>query len=140
MSEQDVEVVRRAFADFQEGMASGNPADQHSIGDPSAPDLKWILPVDAPGMRPVYEGREGWLEFMQTWTEDFDWSIEIEDAIDAGDGRVVVNTHQRAVGKASGVPVELVMGAIWTVEGDQVVRMENFLDPAEALAAAGLSD
>ena len=91
-------------------------------------------------MSSVYEGREGWLEFMQTWTEDFDWSIEIEDAIDAGEGRVVVNTRQRAVGKTSGVPVELVMGAIWTVEGDQVKSVENFLDPAEAFEAAGLSD
>jgi ketosteroid isomerase-like protein len=89
-------------------------------------------------MRSIYEGREGWLEFMETWTEDFDWSIEIEDIADAGDGRIVVNTHQRATGKASGVPVELHMGAIWTVEGDQVVRMENFFDPAEAYAAAGI--
>ena len=62
------------------------------------------------------------------------------ESIDVGDGRVVVNTHQRAEGKASGVPVELHMGAIWTVEGDQVVRMENFFDPADALAAAGPSD
>ncbi len=31
-----------------------------------------------PACATVYEGREGWLEFMQTWTEDFDWWIEIE--------------------------------------------------------------
>jgi ketosteroid isomerase-like protein len=88
----------------------------------------------------VYEGREGWLEFMKTWTEDFEWSIEIEEAIDVGDGRVIVNTRQRAVGKSSGVPVEAFMGTIFTVKGGQVVRGENFLDPAEALEAAGLSD
>ena len=139
MSEHDVEVVRRSFSDFQEGLARGELAAAFDTGS-AAPDLKWIVPVNAPGMRPVYEGRKGWVEFMQTWTEDFDWWIEIEQLIDVGDGRVVVNTHQRATGKASGVPVELHMGAVWTVEGDQVVRMENFFDPAEALAAAGLSD
>ena len=123
----------------RKALASGNPAAAFDAGS-VPPDLKWILPANAPGLREVYEGREGWLEFMQTWTEDFDWWIDIEPVIDLDDGRVVVHTHQRAEGKASGVPVELHMGAIWFVEGDQVVRMENFFDPADALAAAGLSD
>ena len=77
---------------------------------------------------------------MRTWTEDFDWSIELEQAIDVGDDRVVVRTHQRAIGKGSGVPVELQMGGLWTVEGGLVTRAENFFDPAEALEAAGLSE
>ena len=139
MSEHDVEVVRRAFADFQAGLSRGEHTAAFDRGSVS-PDLKWILPPDAPGMRLMYEGREGWLEFMQTWTEDFDWWIEIERVEDVGDGRVYVATHQRAEGKASGVPVELHMAAVWSVEGDQVVRMENFFDPADALAAAGLAD
>ncbi len=139
MSKHDVEVVRRAFADFQAGLARGEPAAAFDLGSVS-PDLEWILPADAPGLRPVYVGREGWLEFMKTWTEDFDWWIEIERVKDVGGGRVFVSTHQRAEGKASGVPVELHMGAVWFVEGDQVVRMENFFDPADASAAAGLSD
>ena len=62
------------------------------------------------------------------------------DIEDVGGGRVLVNTHQRAAGRASGVPVELHMGAIWTVEDGQVIKQENFFDPADALAAAGLSD
>jgi ketosteroid isomerase-like protein len=139
VSEQDVEIVRRAFSEFQEGMASGNPAASFDSGISSS-DFRWTVPVNAPGMRPVYVGREGWLEFIQTWTEDFEWSIELEKAIDVGEGRVIVNSRQRAVGKTSGVPVELVMGAVYTVEGDQVVSAENYLDPAEALEAAGLSD
>jgi len=139
MSEQDVEIVRRAFADFQAGLATGNPAGAFDAGTVS-PDMKWILPRDAPGMRSVYQGRAEWLEFMKTWTEDFEWSIEIERIEDLGDGRVLVNTHQRAAGKASGVPVELHMGAIWTVKDGQVVEQHNFFDPAEALAEARLSD
>ena len=137
MSEHDVEVVRRAFTDFQAGLARGEPAAAFDQGSVS-PDLKWILPPEAPGMRTMHEGREGWLEFMKTWTEDFDWWIEIERVEDVGDGRVYVSTHQRAEGKASGVPVELHMAAVWFVEGEQVVRMENFFDINDALAAAGL--
>jgi len=138
MSEQDVEVVRRAFKAFQKGMASGNPAITFDLGLLS-PDAKWIVPSGA-GIQPEYEGRDGWLEFIKAWTEDFDWSIELAQAVDAGDGRVVVETHQRAAGKASGVPVELQMGGVWTVENGQVVRMENFFDLADAFAAAGLQD
>lgn len=139
MSEQDVEIVCRAFTEFQEGMASGNPAASFDTGVTS-PDFRWTVPVNAPGLSPVYEGREGFLEFIETWTEDFDWSIELEEVVDGGEGRVIMNTRQRAVGKTSGVPVELTMGTLYTVKGDQVVSAENFLDPAEALAAAGLSD
>lgn len=139
MSKEHVEIVRRAFAEFQAGFARGNPEAPYDSGT-TAPDAEWILPADAPGMRSVYRGREGFMEFMRTWTEDFDWSIELEQVIDAGNGRVVVTTHQQATGKGSGVPVELRMGALWTVEGGQVTRIENFFDPAEALEAAGLSE
>jgi ketosteroid isomerase-like protein len=139
MSEQDVEIVRRIVAELNAGISQGNPAAPFDSGIAGA-EFTWNLPANAPAIRSVYEGREGWLEFMKTWTEDFEWSIEIEEAIDVGDGRVIVNTRQRAVGKSSGVPVEAFMGTIFTVKGGQVVRGENFLDPAEALEAAGLSD
>ena len=139
MSEQDAGIVRRAFAEFQKGNDEGNPAAAFDLGF-MADDFKWILPAEAPGLRPVYEGREGWIQFMHDWTDDFVWAIEVEEVVDVGDGRVIVNTVQRATGKASGVPVDLHMGAVWTVVEGKVVSAENFLDPAEALAAAGLSD
>ena len=132
-----MEIVRRAHAEFQAGLSRGNPAAAFDSGT-IAPDFEWILPAEAPGLREVYRGRAGFMEFMGTWTEDFDWSIELERAIDAGDGHVVVTTHQRAIGKGSGVPVELQMGGLWKVEGGQAIRAENFFDPADALKAAGL--
>ena len=139
MSQKDVEIVRRTFAAFQEGLASGNPAAPFDAGL-IASDSEWILPLEAPGLRSVYRGREEFIEFMRTWTEDFDWSIELDEVIDAGKGRIVITTHQRAIGKASGVPVELRMGALWELEGGQVIRIENFFDPADAFRVAGLSE
>ena len=137
MSEQDVEIVHRAFSEFQQGNDDGNPAAAFDSGVTS-PDFAWEVPHNAPGLRPVYVGREGWVQFINDWTGDFVWSIEIEEVIDVGDGRVIVNTVQRATGKASGVPVELHMGAVWTVKEGQVVSAVNFLDPAEAFEAAGV--
>jgi ketosteroid isomerase-like protein len=97
MSEEDVEIVRRAHAEFLTGLSHGDPAAAFGSGI-VAPEFEWVLPAEAPGLQQVYRGREGWVEFMRTWTEDFDWSIELEEAIDAGDGRVVVRTRQRAIG------------------------------------------
>ena len=77
---------------------------------------------------------------MRTWTEDFDWSIELERLVEAGDDLVVGVVSQRATGRGSGVPVELRMAVVYELEGGLIVRMRNYLDPAEALQAAGAED
>ena len=100
MTEENVKAVRRVFAEFQAGLADGNPAAAFDAGM-VASDAEWVLPVEAPGLRPVYKGREGFLEFIRTWTEDFDWSIELDQVIDAGDGLVVLTMRQRATGSAA---------------------------------------
>jgi hypothetical protein len=77
---------------------------------------------------------------MRIWTEDSeDWSVELERLIDAGDDRVVGLFHQRGIGKGSGAPVELHQGLVYELERGRVIRMRNYIDPAEALEAAGLS-
>ena len=88
----------------------------------------------------MYRGREGFAEFMHTWTEDFEWSIDLERVIDAGNDRDVAVFQQRATGKASGVPVELQMAMLIDLESGRAIRMQNFLHPDEALKAAGLSE
>jgi len=142
VSEDNVEIVRRGIDEFQAGLARGDPGVIFDSGI-VAPDAEWIPdpnPGTAVGLRPVYRGREGFVEFMGTWTEDFDWSIELERLIDVGDDRVVAMFHQRATGKASGAAVELHMALIYELENGRVTRMRNFLNPAHALEAAGLSE
>jgi len=137
MSQENVEIVRRGFDEFQGGLARGDPGAIFDSGI-VAPDAEWIPAPNTPGLRPVYRGREGFVEFMRTWTEDFQWSIDLERVIDAGDDRVVAMFHQRATGKASGATVELHMALLYELENGRVIRMQNFLDPADALEAAGL--
>jgi ketosteroid isomerase-like protein len=139
MSEENIEIVRRVFEAFQAGLVRGDPAAVFDSGV-VASDAEWIMPPRSPGFRSVYRGRDGFLEFMRTWTEDFDWSIELERVMDAGNDRVVAVFHQRATGKGSGVPVELHMGLLYELQDGRVIRMRNFLDPAEALEAAGLRE
>jgi ketosteroid isomerase-like protein len=105
-----------------------------------AEDAEWIPAPDVPGP-PSYRGREGFIEFMRTWTEDFDrWSLEVERLIDAGDDRVVVLHHQRATGKGSGVPVDSHFAAIFELKDGCVIRMRLYLDPADALEAVCLRE
>jgi ketosteroid isomerase-like protein len=86
-------------------------------------------------------GRQGWIEFMRSWSEDFDeFTIEAEEIIDAGDDRVVVISRNRGTGRASGAPVEAHFGAVYTLKAGRITRGDVFVKPTHALRAAGLSE
>jgi ketosteroid isomerase-like protein len=137
MSQENVEIVRSVFEAFQAGIERGDPAAAFDT-EALVADAEW-MPVPGFAGPAVYRGREGFVEFMRTWTEDFeDWSIRLERLIDAGNDRVVALLHQWATGKGSGVPVELHFALVYELEGGHVVRMRNYVDPAQALQAAGL--
>jgi ketosteroid isomerase-like protein len=139
MSEENVEIARRLFEEFQAGLERGDPGtwfDSETVAD----DFEWIVPTPLEG-RSVWRGREGFVEFMRTWIEEFDdWSFRVERWIDAGEDRLVALTRQSATGKGSGVPVELNLGQVWEFEAGRVARVRAYLTHAEALEAAGLSE
>jgi ketosteroid isomerase-like protein len=58
--------------------------------------------------------------------------------IDAGD-RVVAEVVQRGRPRGADVVVEGRWWQVITFRGDEVIRIENFTERAEAFAAAGLS-
>ncbi len=141
MSEKNVEIMGRLFVEFQAGEERGDRGawfDSEAVAD----DVEWIFETDAAFEgQTVWRGRDGFVEFMRTWTEDFEgWSIRIERLIDAGDDRVVVLTHQSATGKGSGAPVELKVGQVYELEDGRLVRVRNYLSHAEALEATGLRE
>jgi ketosteroid isomerase-like protein len=138
MSEENVEIVRRVVEAFQQAFKRGDPAavfDSPLI----AADAEWF-PIPGVGLRSVYRGREGFREFMISWTEDFKgWSIRLDRVIDGGD-LVAVEFHQQAMGAASGAPIEWDQGFVYEIKNGRVTRMWNYLTLAEALEAAGLSE
>lgn len=139
MSQENVEIVRRNFESFQAGMERGDPGAPWDAGI-NAVDAEWIVPEGLEG-RTVWVGREGFVEFIRTWTEQFDdWSLQVERLIDTGDDRVVALTRQSATGKESGVPVELNLGMVYELKDGRVIRMTNYLTHAEAFEAAGLRE
>ena len=140
MSQENVEIVRAVNEAFEAGVERGDfgGAWDHEA---MAADAEMIPAPEVAPAAASYRGRDGFVEFMLTWTEDFEnWSVRLERLIDASDDRVIVFLHQSGVGKGSGVPVELNYGAIFELEEGRVVRLRVFLSPAQALEAAGLSE
>ena len=80
------------------------------------------------------------MEAIAVWPEQWDdYQLEIAQIVDAGDN-VVVRTHQRGRGKASGVEVA---DEIWFVLGfrdERIAEWRMFGAEREALEAAGLSE
>jgi ketosteroid isomerase-like protein len=139
MSQENVEITRRFWQEFQAGMERGDPGawlDSGAVAD----DFEWVMPLRFDG-KSVWRGREEYVKFIRTWTDEFqDWSIRVERVIDAGGDRVVALTYQSATGKASGAPVELNVGQVSEFEDGRLIRVRNYLTHAEALEAAGLSE
>ena len=68
------------------------------------------------------------------------YRTEIEDFIDASDGRVVVLVRDYARPKGVGAEVSFAGAPVWTVRNDKVARIDFYWDRAEGLEAAGLSE
>jgi ketosteroid isomerase-like protein len=139
MSQENVETIRRIDDAFRTGVERADFEVAWKTGAIAA-DVEWIAAPEIAEQR-RYRGREGFVEFMRRWTEDFEgYSIQRETLIDAGDDRVLGIYRQSATGRGSGAPVELEYAVVFELQDGQLVRMRAYLDRTEALAAAGLRE
>ena len=135
MSQENVEVVRRVY----EAATRRDAATVLALYDPEVELDASALGLTASGGT-VFHGHEGLRTLFREWHEA--WGpirYDYEELVDAGDHVVsVVTRHAR--GRASGVDVERPFALLWTLEGGRVIRVVWFLDRADALGAAGLSE
>jgi ketosteroid isomerase-like protein len=89
----------------------------------------------------MVSGKEAAVAWLADWFSRFEreYRMEVEEARDLGD-RVLVVTHHRATGRASGVPVSTRAAQVMTLRGGKIVRQDFFASREEALEAAGLSE
>ena len=133
MSQENIEIVRRRY----EHLA----ATGEHFTEATTPDFVWDMSKfrDWPEQQ-VYEGVEEAHRFLRDWIATWDdWEVEVEAFHDAGGDKVVAIMHQRGRSKASGLPVDMAYGQVWTIRDGKLARMEMYADPVEALEAAGLS-
>ena len=74
--------------------------------------------------------------FLEPWTRI---AIEAEELTEAGDS-VLAAVRQHGVGNKSEIATELRYYQVWSFRGRKVIRLENFREHSEALAAAGLTE
>src|SRR5918996_4042404 len=131
MSEENVEIVRAIHDEWGRG-------NLHAGIEHYDRRITFIPVEDRPEGDDVYLGVDGIREFFRGWLKEWtDFSVSGEDFTEAGDS-VLVAQHQRGVGKASGVPVEMEFFAVWTFMGRAGIRIEHFRSREDALDAAGL--
>jgi hypothetical protein len=138
MSRENVELVRRALEEFNRG----GPAAVISGGFLSTEIVFDARRADIPGVSVLHGQDEIKAFFEEDWFGAFpfeDWEMHIEEPIDHGD-QVIFITRQQARGASSGAAAGLSLGNIFTVRNGEIVRMEIFGRPEEALEAAGLSE
>jgi ketosteroid isomerase-like protein len=130
ISEQNIEITRRFVEDF-----NGGGVD--ALVDFYDPEIEYREDPKFPQAE-VYRGRDAivrqWREFYESFSE---YRVEIEDLFGVGD-KVVGVLHEIGRGMASGAPVDRRTGWVFTFRAGKVLRMEIYLDPADALEAVGV--
>jgi ketosteroid isomerase-like protein len=134
MSEENVEIVRRAIA-----ASVSEPPDADALAALMHPEH--VLTTDWGVETEAYHGVRGYLaSIAETGAPWQSWRQEIERMLDAGENRVVVFARLVAVGRQSAAPVEDPWAMTVTLRDGKITSSQVFLDRDEALDAAGLSE
>jgi ketosteroid isomerase-like protein len=133
MSQENVELARRAFEAYSRGDIDGAVSD-------FAPDCRYTSAGLIPDRTGVFRGPEEYKGFIGWVRSEFDdVQSEVDELIDAGD-QVVVGSTLRGRGKQSGAQAKFTFWQVWTVQNGKFVRGQGFASRDEALEAAGLSE
>jgi ketosteroid isomerase-like protein len=133
---------RKNVEAFKRGLEAGNRGDVETLLEVLDPEVAWHSALHAlmGGEATVYRGHDGVREMLRDLYDAFDEiHIEISDIRDLGD-RLVAVGRSRMRGKASGVETESPLGFVTEVKNGKTISIRGYLDPKEALEAAGLRE
>jgi ketosteroid isomerase-like protein len=133
MSQDNVEVVRRAFESF-------NRRDLAAAVDAFDPDAEWV-PYLAALEEGIYRGRD---QIEGMWREVIrdvpDFHIELIDVVAEGADIVVVEVNFLGMGRTSGADISTTVYQAASFRDGKVVRVQGFRTAPEALEAVGLRE
>jgi uncharacterized protein len=135
MSEENVEAVRRGIDAYARG-------DVDAVLEELDPEIEWhpLLQVLLGGEATVYQGYEGVRELYRDLYEAFtEPQAEASDFRDLGE-RVIAVGRLRGRGRESGAKVETAIAWLAEFKNGKAVRVREYLDPKDALEAAGLRE
>ena len=135
MSQENVDAFRRAVEAYNRRDVEALVADAH-------PDIEWrpAILMKLSGKDTVYCGHEGVRQLMRDIDDTLaEIHVEFPEVRDLGDQVLGVGRiHTR--GKASGVATEAPVGYVADFRDGKFIRVRTYLDPGEALEAAGLEE
>jgi ketosteroid isomerase-like protein len=135
MSQENVEIVRRAVDAFNRGELE-TLAEMVAFYDT---DIEYHEHPDFIEIG-TFRGRDALAEHWRQFLDAFeDYRFEIENLIDVHDD-VVVFTHQHGHGKESGLDFELRSAWVFSFSDKKLTKIRTYPNRAEALEAVGLSE
>ncbi len=135
MSQENVVTFKRAVEAYERHDVEG----LLDLFDPEA-DVHPALLVTLGGEATVYRGHDGVREWLRDTDDAFaERGVEVFEVRDLGN-RLVARGRTRFVGRASGVATESALAWVVDFKNGKVTRLRSYLDPNEALEAAGLSE
>jgi ketosteroid isomerase-like protein len=133
MSQENVEVVHRAFQAF-------NDRDWDALPTLFTEDVVWrLIGGFADVMGSEFRGHEGLRRWITDWIENLGVRSEIEAVFDVDD-RVAVITRSVAAGGTSGTPATLRSGQVYFFRDGQISAVDNYYEVSDVLEAVGLSE
>jgi ketosteroid isomerase-like protein len=134
MDEAAVELIRRAYAAW-------NDDDWVTMAALADPHIEWrpALGTALEGSTKYFgvEGVRAYRDEVQSLLGTVD--SEMSEILRATPEHVLVRSHVKTKGAASGILVEQHFVHAWTIRGGRIVAMRSFPTETEALAAVGLA-
>jgi ketosteroid isomerase-like protein len=132
MAAQNTDVVSQLIARVNEDDIDA--ALRHITPDAT---LDWSL-SEAPDSG-VFRGRQAWHDWMSGRAADLVGAhFELKELVDVPPDRVMSVAYLRGRGRASGLEIDALGAAVWTLAGGRVTGIKMYQTRDEALAAAGV--
>ena len=141
MSEENAAAVQAYLNDWDpqadlDAWKRGEPRGL-PLFDPEMEYEDTILPDHA---GETYRGYEGLARATERWLEPFkSMTVELERIVGTGDRLVSIHRFH-AVAAHTGMEFNDSVAYVWTLREGKVVHLKSYWDPADAVAAAGLSE
>jgi ketosteroid isomerase-like protein len=133
MSREDVESLQAVF----QAIADGDATAWLRAMDP---EVRLYPRSEEPGVRAVYEGWDGVMEYLVNWYSDWeDYESEPVEFQDAGD-QVLVVLRERGRMERSGIEVEEEFSHSFKLRDGRIVEWRHHNSRQDALDALGLSE
>jgi ketosteroid isomerase-like protein len=134
MSEENVEIVRRAYA-----AALRRPDPDLETVNALFDRNHLLVPIATTIEGRILRGASGFQDYLSDINGAFrSWEAEIVETEELDDERVLAQARHAGLSREAGVPWEENVWYLVTLRGGRIVRTDNYRSRNEALEAAGL--